>query len=106
LYHSELRSDVKDIKDALFGEHEDGLVVTVQQAVGSWKTLRWIFGGLGTALLAGCIFLFVSYVESPFKYAKTEVVNTLVMQQTLMMEKMSALSLDVKELTQEVRRRP
>jgi hypothetical protein len=106
LQHAELRSDVKDIKNALFGEHDDGLVATVQQAIGSWRTLRWVFGGLGTALLAGAIFLFVSYVESPFKYAKTEDVNKIVTQQTLMMEKIGNMGEAVKDLTLELKRRP
>jgi hypothetical protein len=106
LQHAELRSDVRDIKNALFGEHEDGLVATVQQAVGSWQTLRWIFGGLGTVLLAGGVFLFVSYVESPFKYAKTEDVNKMVTQQTLMMEKVGNIDEAVKDLTKELKRRP
>lgn len=104
--HSELASDVKDVKKALFGEKEDGLIAMVQETKGAWHTLKWILGMFGGSLLLGAVLLFISYVEAPYRYAKSEEFNKLATQQTVMMEKLGNVDEAVKDLTKELKRRP
>lgn len=103
-YHSELANDVRDVKRAMFDE--DGLVATMQASKGAWYTVKWILGAFSGSMIVGAVLLFVFYVETPYKYAKTEDFNKLVTQQTLMMDKLSNMEETVKDLTRELKRRP
>jgi hypothetical protein len=105
-YHSELASDVKDVKRALFGENEDGLIAMVQETKGAWHTVKWLLGAFGGSLLLGAVLLFIFYVEAPYKYAKSEDFNKIVTQQTLLSEKLGNVDEAIKDLTRELKRRP
>lgn len=104
--HAELASDIKDVKRALFGDADNGIVAIVQETRGAWHTVKWLIGVFGGSILVGLVLLFISYIEAPFKYAKTEDVRSLITQQSLLADRLGNVDDAMKDLIKELKRRP